>query len=134
MRLYEIQMTEEISASIRKARRELSQTKNELQAAVAKGSDDEEINRTYDAVEVAELKLQSLIDLRNMNKLSDYGIDVPKEMYANTENSLFTSVGGAWVKRELRIRQREEIEFWFKLVLPILALVISIIALVKKSH
>lgn len=134
MRLYEIQMTEEVSVSIVKARRTLSHAKKALQAVIAKGSDDSEISRAIDAVESAELELQSFVDLQNMNKLADYGVDIPEEMYAKTENSLLTAVGGAWVKRELRARKRETIEFWFKLVLPVLALVLSIIALVKKGR
>ena len=42
--------------------------------------------------------------------------------------------GIIWVGHELKKLRNAEIEFWFKLVLPVVALVVSIIALVKKSH
>lgn len=47
---------------------------------------------------------------------------------------VLTNKGVAWAAHELDKLKKAKIEFWFKLVVPILALVLSIIALVKKSH
>ena len=47
---------------------------------------------------------------------------------------VLTNKGHAWAKHELKKIRNADIEFWFKLVVPILALVLSIIALVRKSH
>lgn len=134
MRLYEEQMNYEIDASIAKARLSLRRARKVLHETPANDADDTKFQAAYDAVEAVELELQSFLDLKNMNKLSDYGIDIPKEMRADSEHSLLTAVGSAWVTRELRAKKRETIEFWAKLVIPVLALILSIIALVKKSH
>lgn len=39
-----------------------------------------------------------------------------------------------WARHELRKIRQAEIEFWFKMIVPILALIISILALTKNSH
>jgi len=60
---------------------------------------------------------------------SDYWNDSPWGM----ERTL-TRTGEAWARAELKRLWRLDVEFWAKLVMPILALIISIIALVKKSR
>jgi hypothetical protein len=44
------------------------------------------------------------------------------------------SKGLAWATHELDKIRREKIEFWFKMIVPVAALIISIVALAKKSH
>jgi lipopolysaccharide export LptBFGC system permease protein LptF len=68
-------------------------------------------------------------------KLSKEALTIPAEHYEDYGASLKTTLtyaGEMWARRELKKLRREEIEFWAKLVLPVVALVVSIIALVKK--
>ena len=69
--------------------------------------------------------------------LSKEGVLVPKEHWQERYEYLkpvLNQAGEMWVRGEYRRLLRMNIEFWFKLVVPIMALVLSIIALVKKSH
>jgi len=43
-----------------------------------------------------------------------------------------TQEGEAWARHELTKRRREGVEFWARIVLPIIALIISILAFVRK--
>lgn len=52
-------------------------------------------------------------------------------VFLKTHRTL-TQEGEAWARHELRKRRRESVEFWAKIVLPIIALIISIFAFVKK--
>jgi hypothetical protein len=52
----------------------------------------------------------------------------------NYDHHNLTRKGEKWARHELAKLRKAEIEFWFKLVMPVVALVMSIIALVKKSH
>jgi hypothetical protein len=57
---------------------------------------------------------------------NDYGDD--GRWYKKT----LTRKGEAWARHEMKKLQRADVEFWFKLVVPIVALVTSIVALVRK--
>jgi len=50
--------------------------------------------------------------------------------WERTAHNMLTDEGALWARRELRKHRQQRIEFWAKLVLPVLALVVSIIALV----
>jgi hypothetical protein len=70
-------------------------------------------------------------------KLFRSPIEVPDEYWSpcgRGEHRTLTFKGEAWARSELKKMWRQDVEFWFKLVVPILALILSIIALVKKSH
>ena len=72
-----------------------------------------------------------------LNRLNKEGVLVPKEYWEEHYEYLkptLNSTGEVWVRGEYRRLWRMNIEFWFKLVVPLLALVLSIIALVKKSR
>jgi len=72
-----------------------------------------------------------------LNKLRRSPIDVPGEYWEDAEmgyKTVLTSKGEVWARREIVKLWQAKVEFWAKLVLPVVALVISIIALVKKSH
>jgi hypothetical protein len=61
--------------------------------------------------------------------------EVPKDYWYDSGwgyKSVLTSKGEAWVRHELKKVWRADVEFWFKLVLPTLALILSIIALIRK--
>jgi len=47
---------------------------------------------------------------------------------------VLTKKGEAWARAELWKHKKDNIEFFSKLIIPIVALLISIAALVKKSH
>ncbi len=63
--------------------------------------------------------------------------EVPNDYWqehGNEYHRTHRSKGLAWATHELDKIRREKIEFWFKMIVPVAALIISIIALVKKSH
>lgn len=63
------------------------------------------------------------------------GVLIPKEYWEERyeyEKPVLNPTGEIWARGESRRLKRQNIEFWFKLVVPLLALVLSIIALVKK--
>jgi hypothetical protein len=70
-------------------------------------------------------------------KLHRSPIQVPDEYWSpcgRGEQRTLTFKGEAWARGELKKLWRSDVEFWFKLVVPILALILSIIALVHKNH
>jgi len=70
-------------------------------------------------------------------KLKQAPFEVPEDYWYDGGygyKKVLTKKGHAWAKHELTKLRNADIEFWMKLVLPVVALVISIIALVKKSH
>jgi hypothetical protein len=70
-------------------------------------------------------------------KLFRSPIEVPNEHWSPSgrdEHRTLTFKGEAWARSELKKMWRQDVEFWFKLVVPILALILSIIALVHKSR
>ena len=65
----------------------------------------------------------------------DYGIDIPAKFCEDSEPGMrrvLNMQGEAWAARELRRERRAEIEFWAKIVLPILSLILSIYAVLKR--
>lgn len=72
-----------------------------------------------------------------LEKLKTAPFEVPEDFWydgGHGYKKVLTNKGHAWAKHELKKIRNADIEFWFKLVLPILALVLSIVALVRKSH
>jgi lipopolysaccharide export LptBFGC system permease protein LptF len=72
-----------------------------------------------------------------IEKLKTAPFEVPQDYWYDggwEYQKVLTSKGEAWARHELDKLWRAKVEFWAKLVLPVLALVISIIALVKKSR
>jgi hypothetical protein len=72
-----------------------------------------------------------------LHKLDKSPIEVPQEYWFDSNDPYRTILipkGVVWVEHELKKIRNAEIEFWFKLVVPILALCISILALVRSGH
>lgn len=72
-----------------------------------------------------------------LNKLRRSPLVVPQEYFEDVDRTYklaLTMKGEAWARHELKKIWRAEVEFWGKLILPVLALVISIIALVHKTR
>jgi len=70
-------------------------------------------------------------------KLKTAPFEVPADYWDDNGyefTKTLTRRGEAWARHELKKIRNTEIEFWAKLVLPVVALVVSIIALVKKNH
>jgi lipopolysaccharide export LptBFGC system permease protein LptF len=90
------------------------------------------------AIELTRYEKNELDHLRQQPmrlRLRKLGIKIPDEHYLQREWPMKTSltyVGELWGYSELRKARKAEIEFWAKIVLPILSIVLSIIALVKR--
>jgi lipopolysaccharide export LptBFGC system permease protein LptF len=72
-----------------------------------------------------------------LNKLRRSPLVVPQEYFEDVDRTYklaLTMKGEAWARHELKKISRAEVEFWGKLILPVLALVISIVALVHKTR
>jgi hypothetical protein len=85
--------------------------------------------------ELEENELNYLRQENILRKLKTAPFEVPKEYWEGSGweyKAVLTYRGEVWVRNELEKVWRTEVEFWFKLVLPVLALVLSIIALVRK--
>lgn len=85
--------------------------------------------------EFEEDELEYLRQEEVLDKLTTAPFEVPEEYWQDIElghRKVLTSRGMVWVQNELKKVRRASIEFWFKLILPLLALVISIIALLRK--
>jgi len=84
----------------------------------------------YDENEFEHLRQADLLA-----RLSKEALTIPNEYYSDHGGSMRTTLtyaGEMWARKELKKLRREEIEFWAKLVLPVVALIVSIIALAKK--
>jgi hypothetical protein len=71
-----------------------------------------------------------------LNQLKSAPFEVPKEYWDEGKycyKTVLTYRGEIWARNELKKVRREEIEFWFKIVLPVIAIIISVIALVKSA-
>jgi hypothetical protein len=82
-----------------------------------------------------ENELRHLSQANLLTRLSKEALEIPKEHYFDHGEHLrttLTDAGEMWARRELKRLRREQIEFWAKLVLPVVALIVSIIALAKK--
>jgi lipopolysaccharide export LptBFGC system permease protein LptF len=86
-------------------------------------------------VEDNENELTHLQQIDLTTKANKAGITIPMEFYSDYGGTLKTTLsyaGEMWVKREVKKHDRAEIEFWFKLVLPLVSLLLSVIALLEK--
>ena len=84
-----------------------------------------------------QIELDYLIQEDTINALKSAPFEVPEEYWYDAGwgyKKTLTRKGHAWAKHELKKIRNADIEFWMKLVLPLVALVVSIIALLKKSH
>jgi rhamnose utilization protein RhaD (predicted bifunctional aldolase and dehydrogenase) len=63
-------------------------------------------------------------------RLKRAGIEIPDHHIRTGKRRLLTDAGKCWAQVELRKYRDQRIEFWMKLILPILSLIVSIIALV----
>jgi hypothetical protein len=82
-------------------------------------------------------KLDFLEQENILKKLRSAPFNVPDEYWYDAGweyQKVLTRKGEVWARHELKKLRNADIEFWAKLVLPVLALIISIIALVKKTH
>jgi hypothetical protein len=95
----------------------------------------EQFAYSYCSQEINELEyLQQEEVIEGLKKAP---FEVPDEYWQDHGNDYkrtLRSKGLAWATHELDKIQREKIEFWFKMILPVAALIISIIALMKKSR
>jgi lipopolysaccharide export LptBFGC system permease protein LptF len=83
---------------------------------------------------------------RLFERLERAGIEIPEQFLSPFDpalpinptvvlgRKLLTDAGKHWARVELRRYNEERIEFWAKLILPILSLVVSIIALAVATH
>lgn len=126
----------------RKKTNELKAYINSVYDAELKGVSGEEQRK--EAYEVAraqvlyeENDLDVLLQQKLLSQLDKAGIEVPDEYWNGEEWPLQRTLlpqGEKWARRQLRRYRDERIEFWSKLVVPILALIISIIALFVRSR
>jgi lipopolysaccharide export LptBFGC system permease protein LptF len=63
-------------------------------------------------------------------RLKRAGIEISDHHIRTGKRRLLTDAGESWAQVELRKYRDQRIEFWMKLSLPILSLIVSIIALV----
>jgi hypothetical protein len=109
----------------------------EVKTATTKQEEGEAYSRAFSMVEEEWNERDYLRQRPWLRRLRKEGILVPQEYFEERPRHLkpvLNATGETWVRGEYRRLGRLTIEFWFKLVVPILALILSIIALVKKSH
>jgi hypothetical protein len=84
--------------------------------------------------------LRHLTHLRQkalLHKLDMSPLEVPDEYWFDTKDpyrKVLYPKGVAWAEHELKKIRNGEIEFWFKLVVPVAALIISVIALIRSGR
>jgi lipopolysaccharide export LptBFGC system permease protein LptF len=91
----------------------------------------------YSITEWQRNRLDWLLQEDILEALKTAPFDVPEDYWYDAGwgyKKVLTRKGDAWARHELDKMWRANVEFWFKLVLPIFALALSIIALVKKSN
>lgn len=87
---------------------------------------------------ICESEMNELNYLRQediLEKLTTAPFEVPKEYWEDSGlgyRPVLTYRGAVWARNELKKVWRTDVEFWLKLVLPVLALIISIVALVRR--
>jgi lipopolysaccharide export LptBFGC system permease protein LptF len=81
-------------------------------------------------------ELEHLRQKPSVSLLRKEGVKIPNEYWEATwySKETLTSEGEDWTRFEANKLWRTNVEFWFKLIVPLIALVLSIIALVKKGH
>jgi lipopolysaccharide export LptBFGC system permease protein LptF len=70
-------------------------------------------------------------------KVDNSPLEVPDEYWFDTKDpyrKILSPKGIAWAEHELKKIRNAEIEFWFKLVVPVAALIISVVALIRSGH
>jgi hypothetical protein len=114
---------------------------SELRGAKSEQERGEAYQIAHSIVQVEENELEYLQQETLQRRLGHSPIEVPNEYWNDKdlwEKPTLTNKGEAWARRELRKIWMADVEFWAKLVatlvLPTVAIVLSIIALVKKSH
>lgn len=104
-----------------------------------------EVNSPFDKfmeeLNQVETSLQDVLDYQIFLKLERLGVEVPADKYEvseatkllgeqmdlweEVETKRFTKNGRLWAKRQLADAFKREVEFWAKLVLPILSLAVA---------
>ena len=107
--------------------------------ASAESTDEERATLLRDvskANEQDKAHLTSLIQQETRIKLEEADIEIPTEYLVGSVGgtNILTREGQKWARTALRKHQRENVEFWMKLVVPILSLILSIIALYVAAH
>jgi hypothetical protein len=95
------------------------------------------IRQVGDAILGWEQAIDVLKQEKLMARLEKSPLQVPPEYWFDTGvpyRRALTFKGQAWALHELKKLRNAEIEFWFKLVVPVAALIISVIALVRSGH
>lgn len=85
----------------------------------------------YEENELDYLRQEAILD-----KLNSAPFEVPKEYWDEggySYKTVLTYKGEIWARNALDRVWKEKIEFWLKIVLPVIAIIISVIALVKSS-
>lgn len=85
---------------------------------------------------------QWLLQFELLDKVRRSPIIVPFEYWDSIDRDdmrqgmrrTLTWQGEKWVKNELKKLQRAEIEFWFKLVMPVVSFILSVTALIMSIH
>jgi hypothetical protein len=109
----------------------------EAKTATSKQEKGEAYDRAHSMVEEEINEREYLKQKPWLDRLNKEGILIPEQYWEQHYEYLkptLNSKGEVWVRGEYRRLWRMNIEFWFKLGVPLLALILSIIALVKKSH
>jgi hypothetical protein len=80
--------------------------------------------------------LRFLIQREIRAKLDAADIEIPERYFVSGIPGVdnLSVDGESWARATLRQHHRENIEFWFKLVMPVLSLILSIIALYVAAH
>lgn len=110
---------------------------SELKGAVTAQEKGEADQIAYSVTQHERNTLDYLEQEDLLKELAKAPLDVPEEYWYDPgwgyQKTLYHK-GEVWARHELEKLWRAKVEFWFKLVLPVLALILSIVALVKKSR
>lgn len=92
--------------------------------------------RVYVITRDEENELTTLLQGNLVARLSRVGIEIPEKHWNNEEYPLRKTLswsGEMWAKNEYTKYRDSRIEFWAKIILPILSLIVSIIALFRSA-
>lgn len=80
--------------------------------------------------------LNVLTQQETLFKLEKADIKIPEEYLVRSPDHTnnLNREGESWARAALRKHKRDNIEFWFKLVMPVLSLIVSIVALYVATH
>jgi hypothetical protein len=110
-------------------------TKAQLRGANTPAEVDAAFKVIYAQIKYDQNELEHWSQAELLARLDKAGATIPAEHYKQNGwpmKTTLTDAGEVWGLRELKKLRREEIEFWAKLVLPVVALIVSIIALATK--